>query len=498
MNLTKYIIGGLVIFSAWSCEDFLDLKPISEETTATAFKTASQIEGALAGSYESFQSDAYIWNNIMFQDIRSDNHYAGGDNPSLFEMDLLEISPTNDKVYQSWSNIYNAILKANVVLERVEAVNDPLLTDARKSQIIGEALFLRAYHYYNLVNLFGAVPLVLEATKSAAASDVNIPASNAEAVFAQIIADASEAAKLLPDTYGNDGSVNKARATSGAANTLVAKALMQKPSPDFATALEYIAKVEESEANYTLIDYAHLFDGNHYNNAESILEVQYLGGDEGNWGPQLLLPPSISGDTWRKFVTPSNDLVAAFDELGDDVRKNATIIFEHVSWIDEYWGIAQPSDDNPQPNNIAFAYKWKNAMGWASTDRQYIFRFGDVVLLKAEALNEEGQLELAVEEVERIRRRVNLPLLTNDEKSSKDALRYTILKERRLELAQEAQRWDDLVRHKKVVSVMNALQEIDLRNGQAVDYDMTEDKIFLPIPQQELDRNKALEPNAAN
>ncbi len=498
MKLRKYIIGALTLVSVWSCNDFLDLKPISEETTATAYNTASQMEAALTGVYESFQSDAYVWNNIMFQDIRSDNHYAGGDNPSIFEMDLLKVTATNDKVYQSWSNIYNAILKANIVIERVDAVSDPLLTDERKAEIKGEALFLRAYHYYNLVNLFGGVPLVLEATKSTAPEDVNIARSTAEVVFDQIISDAITAAEALPEIYGDDATVNKARATAGAAHALAAKAYLQKPSPDFTKALEHIAKVEGSAANYTLIDYAHLFDGNHYNNAESILEIQYLGGDEGNWGPQMLLPPSISGDTWRKFVTPSNDLVKAYDEQGDEIRKNSTVLFEQVSWIDEYWGIVEPSDDNPTPNNVAFGYKWKNAMGWGSTDRQYIFRLADIILLKAEALNESNQLEAAVSEINRIRARVNLDPLSDAQKSSKEVLRNTILKERRLELAQEAQRWDDLVRLNKVVSVMNELQEIDLRTNTPVNYNMTEAKVLLPIPQQELDRNSALDPNPSN
>ena len=90
-------------------------------------------------------------------------------------------------------------------------------------------------------------------------------------------------------------------------------------------------------SNYTLINYEHLFDGNHYNNNESILEIQYLGGDEGNWGPQMLLPPSISGDTWRKFVTPSHNLIDAFDAEGDEIRKNASVLMESVQWVDEYY-----------------------------------------------------------------------------------------------------------------------------------------------------------------
>lgn len=498
MKIRNYILIGLTFLVTCSCEDFLDLEPISEEASATAYQSLDQIEAALTGTYESFQSDAYVWNNIMFQDIRSDNHYAGGDNPEIFEMDLLTISATNSKVYQSWSNTYNAILKANIVFDKIDDVEDPKLTETRRNQIKGEALFLRAFHYYNLVNLYGGVPLILEPTSSTAPEAVNIPRSTEEQVFEQILTDLDMAITLLPDTYGTDQSINKARATRGAANALAAKACLQKPNPEFDTALDYIEEVENSEAGYRLIDYAELFDGTHYNNEESILEIQYLGGDEGNWGPQLLLPPSLSGDSWRKFVTPSQDLVAAFDDEGDEIRKNATILFEQVSWIDEYWGVEQPSNDNPSPNNVAFGYKWKNAMGWASSDHIYILRYGDIVLLKAEALNELGQIGGAANEVNRIRERVSLDPLTNEQTSSKEAMREAILHERRLELAQEAQRWDDLVRYGVVVETMNNLNEIDLRDNSTVNYGMSEAKILLPIPQQELDRNTALTGNPSN
>ncbi|MDV7188468.1 RagB/SusD family nutrient uptake outer membrane protein [Lutibacter sp. TH_r2] len=489
MKLNKIVVVLITTFICFSCEDYLDLAPISEETSDNAYNSASQIEAALTGAYESFQSsDYYIWDNVLFQDVRSDNYYAGGDNPEIFSIDELTVSPTNSKVYGSWSNLYNAIAKANTVLDKVDGVTDVKLTEERKEQIKGEAYFLRAYHYYNLVKLYGGIPLVLESVKSANPEDVNIPKSTEEDVYTQIIVDLQEAISLLPDTYGNDNSVNKARATSGAANALAAKACLQKPNPDYSLALMFIQEVEASTANYTLIAYEELFDGNHYNNDESIMEIQFLGGDEGNWGPQLLLPPSISGDSWRKFVTPSHNLIDAFDAEGDDVRKNVSVLFESVQWVDEYWG-------NEIGSSIPFAYKWKNASGWASSDRQYILRYGDIVLLKAEALNESGQLDLAVAEVNKIRIRASLPELTNEQKSSKEVLRISILKERRLELAQEAQRWDDLVRYNLAVSTMNSLNEVDLRTGSSVNYNMTEAKILLPIPQQELDRNPALVQN---
>lgn len=489
MKIFKIMLCLLVVTSFSSCEDFLDLQPISEETSGNAYETASQIEAALVGAYESFQSaEYYVWDNVLFQDVRSDNCYAGGDNPEIFQIDFLDIEPTHSRLFRNWSNIYNAIFKANLVLARVDQITDPQLTDERKAQIRGEALFLRSFHYFTLVKLHGGVPLILEPIASTDSESINIPRTDVALVYEQITADLELATTLLPEVYGSDASVNKARATKGAAHALAAKAYAQQPVPDYSQVLANIQEVERSAAAYRLIPYSQLFDGNNPNNAESIIEVQYLGGNEGNFGPQLLLPPSVSGDTWRKFVTPSVDLIRAFDSEGDVVRKNASILFERVQWVDEYWG-------NAQGSSIPFGYKWKNAGGFASTDNTYLIRLGDIILLKAEAYNENDQLQLAINEVDRIRLRAGLPGLTAAQSSSKEVMRTTILKERRLELFQEAQRWDDLVRYNVAVSTMNQLVEIDLRTGNRVNYGMTPAKILLPIPQQELDRNPALVQN---
>lgn len=489
MKIFKIAIIGLLLSATMGCEDYLDLQPISEETSSNAYDTASQIEAALVGAYESFQSsEYYVWDNVLLQDVRSDNCYAGGDNPEIFQYDYIDIAPTHSRLFTHWSNLYNAISKANLVIERVDGINDPLLTEERRNQIKGEAIFLRSYHYFTLVKLWGGVPLITNTITSTEAASVNIPRASIEAVYAQITTDLELAATLLPDVYGSDASVNKARATAGAAHALAAKAYAQQPSPDYVAVLEHIEAVESSSANYTLIPYDQLFSGNNYNNAESIIEVQYLGGNEGNYGPQLLLPPSVSGDSWRKFVTPSVDLIDAFDAEGDTVRKNASILFESVQWVDEFW-------ENTQGATIPFSYKWKNASGFASADNTYLIRYGDIVLLKAEALNESNQLQAAIIEVNKIRTRVQLPDLTNTQSSSKEVLRQSILKERRLELFQEGQRWDDLARNNALVATMNALVEVDLRTGNTVNYNMTEAKKLVPIPQQELDRNPALVQN---
>jgi hypothetical protein len=486
-NIFQYGLIGLMVAVLPSCEDFLDRKPISEATQENAYNTASDAEAALIGGYDTFHSEYYIWDNILFSDVMSDNYYAGGDNPEVFSIEDLTLVPTNGRLFANWTQIYNGIAKVNVVLQRVPLITDPKIDlGDRRNQILGEASFLRAYHYYQLVKQWGGVPLVTAPIASTEASETNLPKSSEAEVYAQIITDLEFAVTNLPDTYGSNATVNKGRATKGAANALLAKVHAQKADRNYTTVLNYCNAVINSVAGYQLLDdFGHLFDGAHYNNQESILEVQFTGGPEANWGPQLLLPKSLSGDTWRKFVTPSQDLVAAFDNEGDVERKNASILFEEAQWADEFW-------TGTIAGEIPFAFKWKSANGWASTNRQYLLRLGDIVLLKAEALNELGQLSAAQDELNKIRNRAGL---ADTDADTQEEMRLAIENERRLELCQEGQRWDDLKRYDRAIEVMNDLVEIDLRNNTQKNYNMQEFKLLLPIPQPERARNAKLDQN---
>jgi starch-binding outer membrane protein, SusD/RagB family len=487
LKITNYFTATFLLVAFVSCEDFLDKVPISEATTSNAYKTASDAEAALAGAYDTFQQEYYIWDNIIFNDVITDNYYAGGDNAEIFSVEDLTFSPTNGRLFNNWSQLYNGIAKANVVLDKVPAIADPKLEIGnRRNQILGEATFLRAYHYFQLVALWGGVPLITKPVASTDPSETQKPRSTVAEVYVQIVSDLEFAAANLPDTYGEIASVNKARATKGAAHALLAKVYAQKPDRDYGKVLEYCNAVVNSPAAYALLtNYAELFDGAHYNNTESIIEVQFVGTTEANWGPQLLLPPSITSDTWRKFITPSHDLVNAFDEQGDVIRKNASILFENAPWSDEFWSLTVNG-------SVPFAFKWKASSGGASTNRQYILRLADIVLLKAEALNSLDQLELARVEIDRIRNRAGL---TPTPATTKAAMQLAIEKERRLELCQEAQRWNDLKRYGRAVEVMNSLQELDLRTGNNKVYNMTIEKQLLPIPQSERDRNLKLDQN---
>ena len=493
MKINKFILTVVLAVVFTACDDRLDLLPISDESSSTAFTTPNQIEAALIGAYdafggstENFYNEYYQWDVLNFQETRADNCYAGGDTPELFAIDFLNIVSTNTRLTWHWGALYSVIGKVNNILERAPLIEDEEFQESRRDELMGEAYFLRAYHYYHLVTMWSGVPIITSATVSTEPEDIHLFRSTSDEVYAQIMADLELAIANLPQQYSSVAET-KSRATFGAANALAAKASLQKPTPDYQAALSYINALESSSAGYRLLDnYNELFDGNNENNAESIMEMQFTGGTEGSFRGQLTLPPSLSGDQWRKFMTPSQDLIAAYQREGDNVRLNASVIFESAPWIDEYWG-------NAINSTIPFVYKWKTAGGWASDNNNYLFRYADMVLLKAEALNGLGSINEAAAEVNRVRNRVNLADLPASATASQAAMRQAILDERRLELAFEGERWNDLVRNNAIISTMNSLREIDLRTSDPVEYNMTEDKIYVPIPQTEMDLNPNLE-----
>ena len=186
---------------------------------------------------------------------------------------MMVFSATSQRFLSAWRSLYNAILRVNLVLDKIPAIVDPKLDiNNRRNQILGEAGFLRAYHYYQLVSLFGGVPLITASITSTQPKITNIPRASEEAVYDQIIQDLESAQTRLPDSYpGDNVSISKYRATKGAANALLAKAFAQKPNKDYAKVLQYANEVIKSSAKYTLLDkFDCLYDGAHYNNTESI------------------------------------------------------------------------------------------------------------------------------------------------------------------------------------------------------------------------------------
>jgi hypothetical protein len=458
-------------------------------STGNAYNSPQDIENALVGAYSIFYQEYYIWDNVLLGDVRSDNAYVGGGgDPGVVPYDLVSIPAGNDRMYADWSQLYTGIGRCNVLLSKIVDIKDPTF-DIRKSQIIGEASFLRAFHYYQLVKTFGGVPLEL-LSNSADPAKSRRPRSTEKEVYDQIVTDLNVAVENLPDGY-DDASNNKVRATRGAANALLAKVWAQREDRDYNKVLQYCNAVINSPAGYQLMaSYDELFDGNHYNNTEAILEVPFIAGtDLGNWGPQMFLAPE---DGWQKYCVPSKDLVNDYKNEKDTIRQRANITFmTDVPWADENWNPCQVDADS-----IPFNYKQKHPNNWASGDYYYLLRLADILLLKAEAQNELNDPDGPIQTLNIVRARVKLPPVTP---ASKEVIRNKILNERRLELAFEAQRWDDLVRLQVCTSVMNTLDEVkySCNNGSPgaaipISYNVTDQKWLCPIPQLEIDANPNL------
>ena len=486
----------LLISVSISCKDFLDLRPTTTLNTGNAFTTAQDLNNAISGAYRTFYTEYYQWDYILLGDVRSDNAYCGGTNDApIYDYDQLTIKTGSDRMIRNWCDLYQGIGRCNIIIGKLNEINDPELdkNDLRK-KILGQSSFLRAYHYFNLVKNYGGVPLELN-SNSADPTKTNLPRATEKEIYDQIVNDLEVAIANLPDKFSDDNTENKVRATKGAANALLAKVWAQRADRDYAKVITYCNAVINSPAGYKLqTDYAELFDGSHYMNNESILEISFLGGDwdVSNWGVQMFVAPE---DGWQKYCVPSKDLLNAYASENDKIRQDANIVFwDNPDWADENW---DPCMD-PMVQ-VPFNYKEKHPDGWNSGDHPVLLRLADIILLKAEAQNETGDIAGALTSLNLIRKRAGL---ANQSASAKEELRTKILKERRLELAFEGHRFDDLVRLGIFVTTMNGLNEYKYTCGDGtqsagtkINYNANNDKILCPIPQRERDTNPNLTQN---
>jgi len=484
MRKILFFTAAAVLISLNSCEKFLELEPISESvavsnTSADSvfYKSASEVEAALAGVYADFKNEYYQLDYFVNGDAQSDDAYAGGDNPANFQIDDYRIDAINLNVSRDWAYLYSTVGKANAVINNTQAVNDPALSAQRKAEIIGEASFIRAFMYFQLVQLWGDVPLQLTEVRTISADKLDdiypiiFPARTPkEEIYRQIIADLKVALAGVRVTAPHKGFITK-----GAVNTMLAKVYATQEPHDWNKVNQYCDAV--IAGGYTLLpDYDKLWNNSQENSPEAIFEINYNGGiTDGNWGTKI-----FRGLDWKKFNLPSNDLARAFDAEGDTKRKNSSIIFLDVTgkWSDPHW---------PQ-TKYPFINKYRTFT--EGSNQNYIFyRLADVLLLKAEALNELGDLAGAAELVNQIRTRVSLP---NTTAATQADMRLAIEKERRLELAFEGHRWYDLKRTGRAIAVMNAVTGA---NNENLGYDLNEQRLLWPIPQAELDKNSKLTQN---
>ena len=485
--MKKKLLYLLIAAGFAGCENFLEQEPQDSLTTPDFYNTAQDAISAINAAYDGFQHlDYYGFNYPMILNISGADAIKGGfgagDRPGYLEFGNYNVSSENVRNLEFYQSAWGGVNRANGVLENVGQMEvNSNFSQELKDRILGEATFLRAIHYYNLVLGYGGLPLYEEVPS---VGDEPLPRATLDETWNFVINDFQSAAAALPATYDP---ANQGRATSGAAHAMLARiAALQGRWEDV---LALVDQVMNSEANYQLVeDYGSNFDGRGNNNSESIFEIQYTltntslnvwseSGDWNSFGISKYASPQVDGSGWA-FMSPAENLVQDYEE--GDLRLPATVyrpgdpygdaVFDpargsHLSNAGQYGLKKYTQLDLDGANGNGFDINWK------------IIRFGEILLLEAEAQNElNGPTEAALNPLNQIRERAGLPPVNaaNNPGLDQEMLRDIIIHERRVELAFEGLRFYDLIYR-------------DLAVEKLGNRGYTPDDALFPIPPSELD-----------
>lgn len=497
--INKAFFFGFILLSVYACsleKDPLSQYPIAETTTTDTikYKTKEDMQSQYQALYQLLKDRQEHWylDLMLIAEAHSDNAYAGTTGSEVVPYEKNTIDGGNSVLERDWNRYLADVAQANAVIDNIDEVPDETLTTAERKQWKAEAKIFRAMVWFDMVRIWGNIPIVTQeapnitAKNIAAVYPLYYPVqSTPEEAYAQIIQDLKDA---IPDAPANNAS-NKTILSKSVARALLAKAYAEKTMRDYSKVVDYCNQVMAD--GFTLVNnYSDLFgmdaagtDAKARSTSESILEINYFTGG-GNWVTWMFGRDLVnwgSNFTWAKWVTPSRNLIKAFEDEGDNIRLNESVVYYECTWSNYY-----PSSHYP------FLYKCRS--GVSSILK---IRLADILLLKAEALANLGgtsNLNDAGALVNQIRNRVNLPNLSSAAYASNESMLEAVLHERRLELAFECQRWFDLVRYGKVKEVMNPLNSKD--SGRLpLSRPYTDDSDLLPIPQTVLDLNSNLVQN---
>ncbi|MBO0951541.1 RagB/SusD family nutrient uptake outer membrane protein [Fibrella forsythiae] len=447
MNKTKLFLPLLLLLSG--CSNFLDVQPVLQVDEQRAITSANTAEVALNGLYNRLGNDNYYGSNFPALSYLSggDIQWTGSQGAPQ-EITARKLTADNGYVSQAWQGIYQTILAANYLLEAVPKLTDPLLTDARKGQIQGEALAIRALAYFDLARGWGGVQLVLKPTRTAA-DNTGIARSSLADTYAQVLADLTAAEPLLTAT------TNRNRVTRKTVWALRARYHLYRQEWEQADA--YATKLIDDATNYKLVKpYSAFFANNAVNTTESVFELAYSNSFKNghyNWW----LPPALSG---RREWAPNAQLVTLLNNPAIGGNRSAVI------------------GQTAAPGNLWYGKLYYRTP--TGTDPAYLIRIAEVYLIRAEARAKLAKPADALADLNTVRSRADLTALTSTTTPSTDAILLAIENERRLEFAFETDRWFDLIRTGRVATVLGITDA---------------NKYVFPIPTSEILADKALTQN---
>lgn len=476
MNIKNYIKTGtlsVLMLGAVSC-DVVNLEPISTLTDANFYKTSDDMNRAIVGIYSKYQArlprDWAMFEMPTESLYMSAYRFIGG----LEAVNTLNFEPQNDIFKLFWQDTYNIIFRANAVLDKIDVPIN--YTGSQKNQFEGEARFMRALSYFELVRAYGGVPKI-DKLISVAESRATGRAT-AQEIYDFIIADLKTAIDKLPEQKG----IAFGRASKGAATALLGKVYIYQK--DWANAYTYLNQVDQY--GYGLVDdFKSLWTIQNEDNKEAIFAIKYLEGSNGQRLSLDFLPyTGVDGVTFSaggEVALPGWSLHKKF--LTADSRKSATIT--------EMWrapGSTAPLEWRP------YISKFMTQNAAVSGLDIPVIRYADVLLLKSEALYNLNRKEEALVELNKVRARAFKGTTQNytlADITAPEKYLDVLLLERQLELALENQRWFDLVRTDQFVKALSQVEwGYNPVTGTAQVVNQSPKPFFklFPVPQHEIDQ----------
>lgn len=465
-KLIHYLAVVAVLAGTWGCkESFLNLAPVSNPNAENFYKTKADFDLAANAAYNTLYTVYHPQGPVSYAgELMSDNvtiFNISGNQADKWQFRDYSLAPANTMVYQFWQDFYKSLYNINIILSKLETAE----VDADyKTKLQGEMLFLRSLYYYNMVQLWGDVPLVT--APLSAAESFNVLRSPAADVMAQVVRDLTEAKGKLTVT-----ATIKGRATKGAAQTLLGKVYLA--NGDKTNAAKELKEVYDSKQYELLPSYASLWDVKNKNSKESIFEIQYLGGSAINPYSNYYLeffPNSnalgfygagmnqVVDDIWNEFEKADPRKLASIDTGYVDAKGAFTAARFPKKWADKTAPLINQSI--------------------AADNNFIVLRYADLLLLLTEATGEISYLN-------EVRKRAALPLYgAADYPAKYSSVASALEHERRMELAFEFHRWFDLKRTGRAVEVLTA-------KGKSV----SASKLLLPIPNIVRDQNAKITQN---
>jgi tetratricopeptide (TPR) repeat protein len=450
MKLSYFFYFFLVAITTSSCKKFLELTPKDSISDDLTIVDKASAQTTLRGVYRALSADSYYGSS--FQSIgylQGDNIQWTGSQSIVQQFIDHKVKADNATVAAIWSGIYATINRANFIITKVPPLVDAALTDAERSQLTGEAYFIRALCYFDLARTWGGVQIVLTPTLSSS-DKTGIRRSTAAETYAQVLADLTKAESLLVAPTAQ----NPVRANKETVWALLARYYLYQKN--WAQAESYASRVIVNTTNYQLLKpYTNFFNpSSAVSTKESVFELSYsstyTNGHRGQWQP-----PANGG---TRQIAPNDAFVTLVNN--PLIGGNRNVLIAKTS-----------------------AGLWYGNLYYRSpaTDPAYIIRIAELYLVRAEARAQQDNLNAAtgaLADLNIVRDRAGL---AGSAAVTKDDILLAIENERRIEFALEPHRWFDLVRTGRAGAVLGLT-------------DAT--KFVLPVPATELLADNSLEQNA--